>query len=392
MNAYESISKSSKTLTYKEPYYGLLLLSLNKSLDKNIPTAGVSKKGINHQLTINPDFWMSLSDSSKVGVLKHELLHIAMFHLFMRQGYPDWDLFNIAADLEVNQYIQPEFKGSDWHFYELSTFPELNLPPKAGTKKYYELLQKAIKDNTSPGLASNYQNMKDGNGVLHELWKVFSEMSEVEQRLFKTQIEYQLKEVAKQVKSNRGLIPGELEDIIKALFEVHEPVINWRAYIRQFAGISKNIYTRKTRRKESKRIKGTPGLKIKKKQHIVFVRDTSGSVSDIDLREFDNEMLHIYRSGTSVTVIDCDAGIKDIWEFKGKIKDSVKGRGGTRFEPAIEYVNKNHRKYDSIIYLTDGECPAPSVKSLKKILWVISSKGTTSYAEDYPFHYVQINR
>jgi hypothetical protein len=37
---------------------------LNKVWDKRrVPTAGVSKNGINYQLTINPEFWESLSDN-----------------------------------------------------------------------------------------------------------------------------------------------------------------------------------------------------------------------------------------------------------------------------------------------------------------------------------------
>jgi len=63
MNKQDSLAKVSKELMLKEPFYGLLILSLNKVWDKRVPTAGVSKNGVNFQLTINEDFWNSLSDN-----------------------------------------------------------------------------------------------------------------------------------------------------------------------------------------------------------------------------------------------------------------------------------------------------------------------------------------
>jgi hypothetical protein len=41
-NVYEEIAKFSKHLMLKEPFYGLVLISLNKELDKNIQTACVT--------------------------------------------------------------------------------------------------------------------------------------------------------------------------------------------------------------------------------------------------------------------------------------------------------------------------------------------------------------
>ncbi len=70
----DSLAKISKNLILAEPFYGFLLIMLNKIWNKRVvPTAGVSKNGINYQLTINPDFWETLTDDYKFGVLKHEL-------------------------------------------------------------------------------------------------------------------------------------------------------------------------------------------------------------------------------------------------------------------------------------------------------------------------------
>lgn len=95
----ESLSKVSKELLLKEPYYGFFLLQLNKIWDnKRVPTAGVSKQGINYQLAINEDFWESLSQEHRTGLLKHELLHIAFGHLSMYFKFSDKRLANVAMD------------------------------------------------------------------------------------------------------------------------------------------------------------------------------------------------------------------------------------------------------------------------------------------------------
>lgn len=69
----DSLSKTSKSLLLREPFWGLYLIMLNKVWDKSCPTAGVSLNGINYQLTINEDFWLSLNEKEQQGLLIHEL-------------------------------------------------------------------------------------------------------------------------------------------------------------------------------------------------------------------------------------------------------------------------------------------------------------------------------
>ena len=95
----------------------------------------ISKQNINAQLAINPDFWESLSDNHRHGLLKHELLHIAFNHLTTRDSYADKKLFNIAADLEINQYIRPDRLPEGG--ITMDSFPDMTLPKRAGTQKYY---------------------------------------------------------------------------------------------------------------------------------------------------------------------------------------------------------------------------------------------------------------
>ena len=56
MNRDEQLAKAVKTLMLKDPFYGLLLMSLERQWDKRVPTACVGIKGINYFQKIGPDF------------------------------------------------------------------------------------------------------------------------------------------------------------------------------------------------------------------------------------------------------------------------------------------------------------------------------------------------
>jgi predicted metal-dependent peptidase len=71
-NKSEELAKASKDLMLKEPFYGLFLIMLNKQWSKQVPTAGVSRLGINYQLYLNEEFWDSLEAKQHIGLLKHE--------------------------------------------------------------------------------------------------------------------------------------------------------------------------------------------------------------------------------------------------------------------------------------------------------------------------------
>jgi predicted metal-dependent peptidase len=393
---YQEITKCSKTLMLKEPFYGLFLISLNKELNTSISTACVTPENINVKLVVNPEYWTLLDEKTKMGVLKHELLHIAFFHLNNFDRFPDKQLYNIAADLEINQYINEDMKGDKWEGLEInqSPFKELNLLEKQGTKYYYDTLQKEMDENPDGDLAKMMEGMGNGEGMgdLHELWKAMEGLGEAERNLIAKQIDYQLKEVANELKNRgRGLIPTEMQDYIDSLFEVIEPVIDWTSYLRRFNSMSSIVYTKKTRRKPNRRFGSGPALKIKQKKKTLVAIDTSGSVSQKDLIEFFNEIYHIYKTGTYVDIVECDAIIQRVYNYKGERENiEVKGRGGTDFEPVMQYLMENKDKYANLIYLTDGCAPAPKTNPIKPILWVHCSGYDIN--QDLPGAKIRINR
>ena len=386
INIQDQVAKTTKTLIFTEPFYGLFLIGINKQYSERIPTAGVSKQGIGMQLTINPQFYSELSEDHRFGLIKHELLHIAFGHLLLRDLYSNHKLFNIAADLEINQYIL-ESKLPEGGLL-LSSFPELNLPKKAGTKKYYELLEQAQEDGSSPSL-DNIMDHMDGNSQhCHSTWEEFDELPEADKKLMQKQIEHQLKEAAEETEKKCGNVPGELAELIERLMHIEPAKFDWKAYLRRFIGNSSIVYTKKLRRKYNKRYAANPGLKIKFKNHICVGVDTSGSVNNDELKEFFSELTHMHKTGHKITVVQCDTNIRSVKEFNPKADWEIHGRGGTSFQPVIDHYNEKKGQYTALIYLTDGEAYTPD-NCPSNTLWVHSSN--CSINKDLPGKKIQLN-
>lgn len=389
MNKQETLAKASKELMLKEPFYGLLLLSLNKIWsEKMVPTAGVCLKGINYELAINPVFWESLPAIKKVGILKHELLHIAFFHLTDYANYPNKQLLNVAMDIEINQYIDKEWLPENGCFLE--SFPSLNMEAKKGTRYYYNMLDQECQNEEETAVALG-QALEDGDcevqlpdGTVVELPDhIFDsqELDEATKKLIETQTKHIVNQVADQVMKAKGNVPGEIAEILERINKIDPPKFDWKGYIRRFTGKSVKTYTKKSRRKYNKRMPDLPGLKIKRQKHILAAVDTSGSVSTSELKEFLNEMWHMTKTGSDVTLVQCDTAISHIGKFNPREELEIHGRGGTEFQPVIDYYNEHLKNYSCLIYFTDGECPAPE-NARGQILWVISSQGDASYLED----------
>ena len=420
MDKVQSLSKTSKDLMLREPYYGFFLIMLNKLWDsKRVPTAGVSKNGINYQLAINEDFWMSLTEDQKLGLLKHELLHIAFGHLTMFFKFTDRRLANVAMDMEINQYIDRDWlPGGEYSKEEfdeikeaakieiaaarerdapmeelkaiadkvpsrgimIEDYDDVQLDTKAGCRYYYDKLKKLQDEKKqngtcgSPSMDDLLDSIDEGDIPDHSTWEEFENMTEAEHKLIERQLQKVLSDAKEQTVKKRGTVPGEIEGVI-IIENIVPPKFDWRGYIRRFTGVSTKVFTKKIRRKENKRFDANPGLKVKMRQHMLLAIDTSGSVSDDELREFMGEMHHIYKCGVEITIIQCDTSIKSIEPYKGKFELTVLGRGGTEFDPVLEYFNANQNKYTSLVYFTDGECNA-DVKPKGNVLWVLSERSS----------------
>ena len=370
------IEKAYKKLLVENPFYGLFLLGLSKVIDKSVETACVRKRGINCELVINPEYWETQDNIQQLNLIQHEIYHIVFQHMFMTPFFKNHEVLNVAADCEVNSYLQ----NLDDTWIVPSMF---NAEPKLGTKTYYDIIisqtpplipQGGGGDNGSNGLP----NTKDD----HSSWgKEFQECSDAEKQLIQNQINSQIKTAAEQTIKMRGTIPAEMQAIVDELFKPKPRVFDWKAYFRRMLGSIYDINIKKTRRKESIRFPGAAGIKHKKKVSILVAVDTSGSVNDEELKDFFSEITYIYKAGARITILECDAAISANYEYTGKWTGKVHGRGGTDFQPVIDYYRKNMKDYAALVYFTDGECSIPN-NVPRDTIWVITSAG--DHSKKYP--------
>ena len=239
-NKTDELAKASKDLMLKEPFYGLFLIMLNKQWNNQaVPTAGVSRQGINYQLYINENFWNKLNTNQHIGLLKHELLHIAFFHITDYEHLTDKEIANIAMDIEINQYIDKDLLPPGPQLPE--SYPELKLEPKKGTQYYYDKLMQGKQAGNCPnlnamlaagamGIPMPGEGNQPGGGQMvkirakgggemevqlpdHSTWGEFEDLDEATKKLIKTQTGHILSEVADQVTKSRGTVPGEMAEI-----------------------------------------------------------------------------------------------------------------------------------------------------------------------------------
>lgn len=386
---HEQLARVSKTLIFSEPFYGIFLIGLQKEFSENCATAGVGKHGIGMRLVINPKFFGDLTEHHQHGLLKHELLHIAFGHIVLADRYSNKKLFNIAADIEINQYIDEHMLPPGG--LKRDSFPGIFLPEKAGTKVYYDILNETCDQD---GNSNNPQlhgilNQMDGNSqYCHKEWEEITDLPEAEKKLVQKQYEHQMKTTAEEIQKKCGTIPGELAEIIEKLFTVNPPKFNWKAFLKRYVNNASKIYTKKLRRKNNKRYTANPGLKIKRRNHVLVGVDTSGSVSSEELVEFMHELAHMHKTGNQITVAQFDTELTDVSGFDPKKNWEIKGRGGTCFQPAVDHYNDPKNKYSGFICLTDGEAPSP-INCPKNALWVHSSKSRIN--NELPGIKIQLN-
>lgn len=394
--------KTCMLFAMREPYYGILLSSMERFPSRKFPTLGVTRSGNVFRLVYNPDFIEPLPTEAVLELLKHEVLHLAFNHFTLFDTEPASSrvaqLQNIAADMEINGYLDTT-KLSTLHPVLASAYGWEN---KLGTREYFRrLLQKdeedrKRKDKDSKDIEKPDTDLQahdgeydddsgEGSSIYtedklpeclddHSIWPAGD--SDSDNVSLTQQIEDMLVFAADEVeKGGRGEIPGELIGKINLIRERKrvKPVADWKRYCRRYLGNAFSEMTRRTMKRPSRRFAGTSGTRRLRKSRILVAIDTSGSVSMREYNEFFAQ-IDTLTSAADFRVIECDARIQHEYEYRGKPNGELHGGGGTSFAPVIDYFIGHRREFDALVYFTDGYAPIPG-NTPKDTLWVVSSHG-----------------
>lgn len=337
-----------------------------------------------------------------LAIVRHELYHILYNHLGESKNYPNdrktQYILNIAQDCEINQ--SPLIKdslpeGAISLEYVRKESGNNNLPEHAGYVEYYKALvsseeyQQKLKgmDNqdkkvvtigaSSGGSGANGESSNgersNEDGEYHISQTDLDEMvgenahatwgdEEVSQDTIESVIGGVIRDTYNSLSDKeRGLLSRSVKGQIEKLD--HTPDVDWRDKIRRQHGKMKSLNKRKTLARPNRRFPNRLDLKGKLPDYdinIVMALDVSGSVSDGALKYAMGEGFHLSRElNAPLTLLQIDSDLVSEQVIK-KPTDfnlvKLNGRGGTRFQPAFDYLDdKSHTdKTTLLVYVTDG--------------------------------------
>lgn len=184
----------------------------------------------------------------------------------------------------------------------------------------------------------------------------------------------QINETIRDMKS-WGSMPGNLvEQIIastKARIDYRKVLAGFRASILSQA--------RKLTRMRPNRRSGFEqmGSRYDFTTRMIVGVDVSGSICKEDIQNFYTTINRFFKYGIQqIDVVQFDTSLKEV-ETIGKASENIKvtGRGGTNFQPFIDFVAK-HPEYDGALIYTDGYASHPEIPSTMHtpLCWVLRSE------------------
>jgi len=355
------ISKCILQIRKESPFFASLILFAPIIESQSIDTAATDGRNI----LINNKFFSSLKSSEQNAVMLHEVLHLALLHVF-RMNSRNPEVWNIAADIVVNDLIDlnTSFK-----------LPKEAIRDKSFRKKSVEYVyEQLIKNKTrlklynlhNPDLLSNKIDVTQTKQVDE------NEQYEIE-NYWKDNI--QVLQKSAEINKYKGSIPGGMEAEIATVLE---PEVDWRIALWKFVAKTPSDFDEYDRRffHRGLYLEGLESESI----NVSVCIDTSGSVSDQLLEQFLGELKGILRSYPHVK---CDLFYAD-YSLHGPYEiDSIEGipkiigRGGTSFKPFFNYIKKNNDQLNSnkaLIYLTDGFGDFPKDASAPT-MWIVCKDG-----------------
>ncbi len=171
-----------------------------------------------------------------------------------------------------------------------------------------------------------------------------------------------------------GTLSGNL---IEKIIAGAKAKINWRTVLNGFRASILSTKRKLTRMRPSRRFDFDQMGSIREfDTKLLVAMDVSGSIESEDIEYFLGVINSSFRYGIQqLDVIQFDTQVTTVMTVKQALRSfSAVGRGGTDFQPAIDYAVANG--YDGLIMLTDGFAAEPEVPRHRtlKIAWVCSNE------------------
>jgi len=370
-------------LILENPFIGTLVLRLPlESVDaqwcKTIATDA-------RKIFYNPLYVAQLDIDQTQYVLAHEALHCALSH-FARRHHRDKHRWDIACDFAINPMLinqglkpPPEILldiGFDGMTAE-EIYPSIeeNCDDSPLDQHVYDHQDKASKSSTNAHTQS--QTDLQGQGGRHTDVSQPPPLTTSQRNNLDTQWQQRLAAAA-QIARQAGKLHGAMARMVEHYLQ---PQISWRNLLAQYVSSSSRDdynYSRPSSRRGDPII--YPGLRSEI-INIVVALDTSGSISDDEVREFISEIDAIkayIRARIVFHVCDSMLAPDGPWIFEPwdelVLPENISGGGGTDFNPVFEWVDQQDMTPDLLVYFTDGLGEFPLVQPNYTVIWLVKGK------------------
>lgn len=368
--AAQAYSKARSRLVLDQPFFGTLCLRLKPVQSDEMETAATDGEHIYY----NPKYFLKLREPERVGLLAHEVMHVALLHMLRRQEreHRKW---NVATDYVINLacvksgFVLPHTELIDRQYEDMSGEEVYNLlPPDLGTPtNSFSVILLDGQDPGGCGGVIDHPSLKDGKGS----------------GKFEADIQVAIHQAAEVAKSI-GKLPGHLQVLIEKTLE---PKVDWLMIMARFlrANNKSDFTWLKPNRRFIARGMYLPSLFNPCLGEIAFATDTSGSTYEYK-EQFVSEASHVLHDmhPERIHFIQCDSKVQDVTEYTREdlpLKITYQGGGGTAFSPVIEYINKNLPQVCALVYLTDLQSNDFGDEPTYPVLWVTTDREEAPYGE-----------
>ena len=329
----------------------------------------------------NPERLEHFDDNQLALRLKAEVVRIILKHPYQRQPYnPRRDVMRLSSDLTLCDNLE----GMDTVGLEPPRI--FNIPRDQAFEQYYSLMAGQIlqieQDADGDGIPIDLDLPNNATGKSDNLTDNLLEADAgaslwEEDELMTEKVNHEI-ETAQRC-NQWGSLSGDLRALIKSTLVSQQ---NFRAILSKFRASILSTKRHLTRMRPNRRYGfDAMGSQYAYSTRLLVAVDVSGSVPDEDIRKFLAVINRFFKQGIEqIEVIEFDSKItteKPIALKQASRDIRVIGRGGTNFQPAIDFYYE-HEEYDGLVFLTDGYAPTPKLpddKRHKPLAWILTTQG-----------------
>ena len=351
-----------------------------------------------------------LSDTELTDFLKIETYRILLKHPYARQPYKaNPTALQLASDVVIAKFFVPPsgiesagivyLKSQAWRFSTLDyplgkrwsdtdelKFFQRNLQIDRNTgllktvddltfEQWYKWLLFLIRETSAGGGEAS------GAGALSDYdLSAITESAELwqEDESAQNQIDDKIKKA--EIQNGWGETGGNL---VRTLQEQTDFSFDYRRALTKFRANIVSVNRRLTRMKPSRRYGfSAMGSRYERKADILIAVDVSGSITDESFTRFYHAIKNFFflKIIENIDLIFFDVNLKNTSpiKFSKNLKlAEIQGRGGTNFQPPIDYFLENRSRYSGMIIFTDGEGEVPKMtggSGNASILWILDSR------------------